>query len=346
MLDVRRATATDAAGVVAALRRAEGGSHFDPRFYDVVALAQAWRARSLRSWIAVDGEGTIRGHGALSFGAAAQRSTGGDVVEYGHAFTDPEFRHRGAAAAVGAAALTWAAEHDVAEIYAWALTVRPYAQLALRAAGAEEICLLLAMSPAGVNRGFDRDIAAPVAAMLYVLRLQVDTGPRTWHLPEPHRAVVAELMSGTSVAAKPLATTRTAETRVSPTLERPVEGLTTEYVARLRFGVIDVAAPYPEVQADIAAAHEAFVAAGANVTYLDLDPTDPRAMALVEPLSCQGFAFAGIHPNYITGQLRFRLQRLACAVQPRDTIATISARGAALLDHVWATLPRELHAGK
>lgn len=343
MLHVTRATPSDAEAVVAALRRAEGATHFDPRFYDATSLANAWQTKRLRSWIAVEPDGTVRGHAALAFGEAQRQLShdrSGAVVEYGHAFTDPEFRHQGLAASIGGCALDWAARNEVAEVYSWALTLRPYAQLGLLAAGAQEICLLLAMSPSGVNRGYRGDISAPIAAMLVVLRLRVDTAPSTWFIPETHRAIVQDLMGGTSVHVAPLPADPAVP--VDPALPGAglTRSLTTEYVDRLSFGVIDVPAAYHGVMDDIAAADGRFAESGANVTYLDFDPTQADCMAMVDPLLARGFAFAGIHPNYVTGQLRFRLQRLHCALQPRASITTVSARGTALLDHVWDTLPR------
>jgi GNAT superfamily N-acetyltransferase len=337
---VRPAEPADAPAIVAALHRAEGLSHFDTWMYDPSLVAQALHAGTIRSWVAADGDGVVRAHAALILGDASrplQRiGTGQPVLEFGLAFTDPAFRGQGLALLIGGRALAWAQQHHVGEVYSWTTTLRPFAQSALREAGAVEICLLLAMMPAGVNRGYRHDIAEAAAAMLFVLRLGPPRRCQTWHVPEAYRPITARLTAGLGITVSGLPDATPAPD-VGP--EAADQDSPWQYFAPLRFGVIDVAEVQPLTVARIVGRTLALAQAGANVTYVDLPPERPEVMHLMPALAHHGFTFAGVHPHYATGELRLRLQAVTCPLQPRDTITTASDLGRDLLATTWRGLP-------
>lgn len=345
-LTVRRAEPGDAAAIVAALRRAEGASHFARWMYEPDLVAQALHSGHIRSWVAVEPGGEVRAHAALVIGDSTSgpgpAAPSAPVLEYGLAFTDPDFRGRGLAIQLGAHALTWARRHHVGEVYSWTTTLRPFAQQGLRDAGAVEICLLLAMMPSGVNRGFRHDIDQAAAAMLFVLPVGRAGPPRTWHVPaevQPTTALLAEPLGITvAVSSEP-----TAQVPATTTVGSPVHpagaGLSWSYFEPLRFGVIDLAAGHEATLPQVIRRTLALAQAGADVTYLDLPPESPAAVRLLPALARHGFTYAGIHPNYQTGHLRLRLQAVTCELQPKATITTASERGRHLLDRVWAGLP-------
>ncbi len=335
---IARATPADAAGIVRALQRSEGATYFGSWMYDPQAVAEAIASERIISWIARYGPGDVIAHGALRFLARTLDSptSPGDVapsgaIEYGMAFTDPAHRGHGLAREIGAAALGWAGEHGIPELWMWTTTVAPQAQQALVTAGAQEMCLLLAMIPAGVNRGFDTTADEPAACMLFRLRLAAPPEHGTWFIPAAHQSLVSALLDGSPIEFRlpgPLEPAPSANLEVGA-----------EYVPELKFAVLSPGEPAYGTSAELVRRTVAAAQQGANVTYLDLDPTSAPAMALAGVMAASGFAFAGIHPNYPTGRLRYRLQAPTSILQPREHISVVSERGAALLEHVWADLP-------
>lgn len=343
---VRPAVPADAADVVAALRRAEGVSHFDTWMYDASLVAQSWQDGTIRSWVAVDEHGVVRAHAALILDEVGrprqQIKASQPVLEYGLAFTDPVFRGQGLAVAIGQRALAWAQQHHVGEVYSWTTTLRPFAQRALREAGAMEICLLLAMMPPGVNRGYRHDIAEAAAAMLFVLRLGPLGRSQTWYLPDEYRPLTARLTAGLGITITSLTGQEPPAPRASTVLSATAgpadDDLSWHYFEPLRFGVIDVAAGRSPVAAIVRRTF-ALAQAGADVTYVDLPPDEPCIVHLMPALAHHGFTFAGVHPHYRTGALRLRMQAVTCRLQPRDSITTASGLGRDLLDLTWRGLP-------
>lgn len=359
-LTVRRAHPGDAAAIVTALHRSEGASHFAHWMYQPDLVARALHSGHIRSWVAVEPGGEVRAHAALITGNSTSGSDpaadagpdtdgragagAGPVLEYGLAFTDPDFRGRGLALQLGAHALAWAQQHHVGDVYSWTTTLRPFAQQGLRDAGAVEICLLLAMMPPGINRGFRHDIDQAAAAMLFVLPAGRSGNPRTWHVP-------AEVQRTTALLAEPLGITVTASSAPTGRVAGPAPnrssagsaeaGIAWSFFEPLRFGVIDLAAAPEATVAQVIRRTLALAQAGADVTYLDLSPESPEAMRMLPTLARHGFTYAGIHPDYGTGELRLRLQAVTCQLQPKATITTASERGRLLLDQVWAGLPQD-----
>lgn len=362
-IEVRQASPEDANGIVEALRRTEGLTYFNGWMYDPESVAQAIESGRIISWIAVapddprgrGGTSTVVAHGALEFADVprSQRDSSArrTLVEYGMVFTDPRLRGGGLAQRVGAAAMEWAMRHGVDEIWMWATTRRPFAQRAIRKSGAQEMCLLLAMVPPGVNRGHADDFAnAPAAAMLFVLRLGAPVESGRWFIPKQHLAALTALMSDSPVQlhtigdAPPPAQHRQdytggTQSRSSSPSRTPSRGFDVEYVESLRFAVIELHRSQSNSVANIMRAVFAAAASGAQVTYLDIDPDRSDLMAMVTSFEEHGFTFAGIHPDYPTGRLRFRLQVLTCRLQPRQEISVVSERGITLLNHVWEGLP-------
>lgn len=371
LLTIRRAQPDDAEAIVHGLRRAEGLTYFHAWMYDVAAVRHAIELGRITSWIALAPEdpagatdataslASVVAHGALEFVDRQASSVGPDlqqtIVEYGMVFTDPRYRGRGLAGQVGAEAMEWAIRHGVDEIWLWATTRRTYAQRAARKAGAQEMCLLLAMVPSGVNEGHHDDDSAASAAMLFRLRLTSPVETGRWFIPSHHLTAVAEIMADSPVELRAVEHASTPPHSQRAHLQadqagavyasaarsdaHQPHGFAVEYVESLRFAVVDVRRADPSPVAAIIRAVFALAARGADVTYLDLDPTHPDLMALVTDFERHGFTFAGIHPDYPTGRLRFRLQVLTCLLQPQDDISVVSERGASLLAQVWAGLP-------
>ncbi|MCB0916400.1 MAG: GNAT family N-acetyltransferase [Actinobacteria bacterium] len=337
---VRRSTPADAAAIVRALRRAEGTTYTGQWMYQSEQVARAIAEERIVSWVVPGQSGDVLAHGALRFLAAGHGPGTPGAVEYGMVFTDPEHRGEGLAGRVGAEALHWAKSHRIAEVWMWATTQQPFAQAAAARAGGTEMCLLLAMVPPGANRGFDATIAEPTAALLFVLRLEpaIETG--TWYLPASTRRMVATLMAGSPVLVTPLAAaTEAADHHRGPDRARQAGSLSADYVSELAFQVLEVVEPSPTCVAEAVRLTFAAAARGCHVTYLDLDPTSAAAMGLAEQFEEVGFAFAGIHPKYPEGRLRYRMQAVTSRLQPRESIAVATERGRTLVDQVWATLP-------
>lgn len=335
---IARATPADAAAIVRALQRSVGATYFGSWMYDPRAVAEAIAGERIISWIARYGPDEVIAHGALRFLAKTLNAPAPSVdvaspgaVEYGMAFTDPAHRGHGLAREIGTAALGWAGERRIPELWMWTTTVAPQAQQALSNAGAQEMCLLLAMIPAGVNRGFDTTADEPAACMLFRLLLAAPPEHGTWFIPAAHQSLVSALLDGSPVEIR---------------LPRPLEpapsatpAIDVEYAPELRFAVLSPGVPAHGAPSELVRLTVAAAQRGANVTYLDLDPTSALDMALADVMAACGFAFAGIHPHYPTGRLRYRLQAPTSILQPRGHISVVSERGAALLEHVWADLP-------
>jgi GNAT superfamily N-acetyltransferase len=104
MTTIRRLGPTDAAAIVDCFRRVYGESYANELFYDSAALATAMQAGSVGSVGAVDGEGVVLGHMAMSVQPQAS------VVELGNTVVDPGARGGGLAWQVGAELSAWCRE--------------------------------------------------------------------------------------------------------------------------------------------------------------------------------------------------------------------------------------------
>lgn len=104
MATIRRLGPEDAAAVVDCFRRVYGDSYANERFYDVTGLAAAMRSGATGSVGAVDGNGVVLGHMAMTVHPEAT------VVELGNTVVDPAARGGGLAWKVGAELSAWCRE--------------------------------------------------------------------------------------------------------------------------------------------------------------------------------------------------------------------------------------------
>ncbi len=103
-LTVRRLGPEDAEAVVGCFQRVYGDSYANELFYDPAGLAEAMREGRVGCVGAVDSEGLVLGHMAMSVHPAAS------VVELGNTVVDPAARGGGLAWQVGAELSTWCRE--------------------------------------------------------------------------------------------------------------------------------------------------------------------------------------------------------------------------------------------
>lgn len=104
MTTIRRLGPEDAAAIVDCFRRVYGGSYANELFYEPSELAAAMRKGLIGSVGAIDPEGVVLGHMAMSVLPQAS------VVELGNTVVDPAFRGSGLAWKVGAELSAWCRE--------------------------------------------------------------------------------------------------------------------------------------------------------------------------------------------------------------------------------------------
>ncbi len=103
-LTIRRLEPADASAIGDCFRRVYGESYGNPVFYDESGLTQALQSGGLCSVGAIDPDGNILGHMAMS------RVPGAGCAELGNTVVDPEARGGGVAWQVGAELTRWCRE--------------------------------------------------------------------------------------------------------------------------------------------------------------------------------------------------------------------------------------------
>ena len=104
MATIRRLGPEDASAIVDCFRRVYGESYANELFYDPAELALAMRKGSVGSVGAIDTDGAVLGHMAMSVRPQAS------VVELGNTVVDPSARGGGLAWKVGAELSAWCRE--------------------------------------------------------------------------------------------------------------------------------------------------------------------------------------------------------------------------------------------
>ncbi len=104
MVSIRRLQPEDAAAIVSCFRRVYGDSYANELFYDVAALTEALQEGRVGCVGAIDADGTVLGHMAMTVHPEAS------VIELGNTVVDPAARGGGLAWKVGAELSIWSRE--------------------------------------------------------------------------------------------------------------------------------------------------------------------------------------------------------------------------------------------
>jgi RimJ/RimL family protein N-acetyltransferase len=326
-VEVRPMEPGDALGLVRCVYRCYGYSYKDSLLYEPRHIADALRARHMRSVVAVASDGTIVGHCA----AFVERK-GDPVPEAGRLVVDPRYRGHHLAERMATARRALAEEHSLPGIWAEAVTNHPGSQREVIRLGGAEVGLLIGGSPAAVRMaGFSNPNEG--RRSLIVTYTPITPTPREIHLDERHQPIVNELAGrlGLQRTIVPAGRPPNGQAEIS-TKVTPETGVA--HVRVLRAG--------ENLASKIADALEGLDAFDLGAIHLDVPLAEPASLAELEGLD---FAFAAWIPDFSVDGDIVRLQRVGS--HPVDVEHVVCARpeGEAVRDYVIGEWHRVRRAG-
>lgn len=322
---IRRMQPDEAIQVSQLMYRAYGNTYFNEDVYYPERVAAHNAAGTVLSFVAAGAaDGRLAGHYAL------ERDEEGPVAEGGQAVVDPAHRGRGLLDRMKDAALAEARRLELVAVFADAVTVHTRTQHSDLKHGAHLTCVELAISPRNESfKNISQRLSQRLTCLLYFQWLAAPE-PRTIHVPERHRAIVARIYAnlgcpcefGAAVAATGHGT------------------LTVKIDANAASAFIRVG----EMGADTCqlihhAKREIIERSHAEVVYAELPLADPASPLVADALAEFGFGFLGVAPYF---SQRGDLLRLAYLVEPlaREPIHTADAFSGELVDYALADQAR------
>jgi GNAT superfamily N-acetyltransferase len=311
-ITVRRLRADEAPRLIDCIRRCYGDTYLDPKFYDEEEVRRLLSTGTLESIAAVTPTGEVVGHMGITM-----RHPDDITANAGMTLVDPRYRGRKIARAVGAALGQRCAERGLVGIHDYPVTVHA----ATQKIGAEigvYTGLMLGNVPADVAFR-EMDGQTPGRSATLIRYLPISTAPaRDVFVAPVYRDIARSIYERARLDRRfPDPMSRSARERTA---------LRRQYDERRQILRI-----LPErLGTDTAAAFRAALscdeAERAEVVHVDLSMDDPCAPDAVVALSQLGFFFAGLLPEYRTGDV-LRLQRLSPRSEagPPPVLATAGA---------------------
>lgn len=328
-LEIRAMQPGDAVGLSRCVYRCYGYSYVDPMMYRPRQIRRALRSGLMRSVVAVDPDGQVVGHCALTLERPGDR-----VPEAGRLVVDPRFRGHHLAERLAAVRLAEAVDGDLPGYWVECVTNHPFSQREVISTGGSETGLLIGAAPADEtmagmeNSGSGRHSLLPFAVPV------ADHGASVVHVPPRHAAFMGGLVTAAGLERRVV----TDAVPADGTSALSVGVSSASGLAHLR--VEHVGADLVDRVADELEALQAFELAA---VHLDLPLAAPATATAAEELERLGFAWAAWVPWFLPDGDALRLQRVGDHAVDIDHIRCARAEGEAVRDHVVAEWHRVQH---
>jgi GNAT superfamily N-acetyltransferase len=298
-ISIRLLVPSEAALLVALIRRCYGESYIDPSFYEQQAVRDRLESGRLSSIGAFTEEGDLVGHMGITL-----RSHGGITADAGMTLVDPDRRGEGIARRVAGGLAERALALGLVGVHDYPVTVHAATQRIGQGFGVDT-GLMLANMPADVV--FERMNAAPGQARTSsVIRwLPFGRSPeRTVHLPTRYRAMIEALYAACYLRRD------LADPRPGPSKSE----LSASYDSRRRTLKVQVLRVGSDLALRVASEMNAPGREGALIAHADISLRDPASAFATDALRQMGFFFAGLLPEYHDGDT-LRMQWLDDTVE-------------------------------
>jgi anti-sigma regulatory factor (Ser/Thr protein kinase) len=301
-----------------------GSTYFNEDVYYPDRVASLNARNSVLSFVALTEDGKVAGHYALELDEE------GLVAEGGQAAVDPAHRGRGLLDAMKAIAFKEAERLNLIGWYADAVTVHTLTQKSDVTHGGHLTAVDLGIAPKSESfHDIAEKLSQRVTCLMYFSWLR-PPAERTVYVPRRHQQVVAEIYEGLGCRIQ---------------FGEPDSALDPAKIAvKIDTGAASAVIRVTKFGADavrlIAHAKRQLVERShAEVVFVDLPLAVSATMAAAEELEREGFAFAGILPNF---SQQGDMLRVAYLVEPlaREPIKTFDDFAARLVDYCLAEQAR------
>ena len=323
---VRVLTEDDVESLIACIRRCYGESYTEPEFYDAAHLCSELRMHRLFS------VGAMVGQRVVGHLGTRMPTTGDGIADAVGGVVDPDYRGLGLTRRMGARMVADYQQLGIIGTRNLATGAHDRTQRLLVDAGAVATGVLLCHIDAGTDyRGFAYGFGdARIGAVVYFQRY-APLPPLDVHVTERFSRPVVDLYRQLGIERQLVPPTRSrmlAQAKRSLELSATVDHDSRRRISVLRFGVLEQSASIPATE---------FLRQTLShcqpVTYADVPIADPRAPALLDLLTQNGFCFGALLPGTETSEA-IRMQRFAGTRPAPDQIATASPEGRALLEWI------------
>ena len=328
-LQVRAMRPDDAAGLVRCVYRCYGYSYLDPLLYRTRQVRRALHSGSMRSVVAVDREGEVVGHSALTFDRP-----GDPVPEAGKLVVDPRYRGHHVAERLAAVRRGRAEADGLVGYWSECVTNHPFSQREVIGTGGAETGLLIGAVPASLTmQGLANHEGRHTLLTMYV---PIRRGAARVHVPERHARVLGSMAAAVGLDREVVVDEPSIGGETALAVEVAVDAGT----AHLR-----VRRPGSDLLDRVADELGALQHFELGAVHLDLPLGDPATGAAASELERLGFCWGAWVPCFTRdGGDVLRLQRTGDRAVDVDGVACARPEGEAVRDHVVAEWHRVHHA--
>ena len=328
-LEVRAMEPGDAAGLARCVYRCYGYTYLDPVLYRPRQIRRALHSGLMRSVVAVDGDGEVVGHCALTFDR-----TGDPVPEAGKLVVDPRYRGHHIAERMAGVRRDLAAGSGMVGYWSECVTNHPFSQREVIGTGGAETGLLIGAVPSALTmQGLDNRTDGRHT----LLPMFVPVGERRAaevHVPERHAEVLADMARAVGLPRTLHTVAESATGRTDLSVGVGVDA----GVAHIR-----VTRPGDDLVDRVADEMDGLQAFDLGAVHLDLPLASPATIGAVGALERLGFCWGAWVPCFTGAGDVLRLQRVGDHPVEVERIACARPEGEAVRDHVLAEWHRVRH---
>lgn len=324
-LVIRQMEPSDAPAVTRCVYRCYGYSYLDPIMYRPRLLRGALRSGAIHAVVAVDPEGEVVGHIALTFERPSDL-----VPEGGKLVVDPRYRGHHLAERLAGGRMELARSLGLSGVWCECVTNHPYSQREVLAGGGAETGMLIGATPSTVTMAA-LDSAAEGRHSLITMWTPVGgTPPAEVHVCAAHEPLVAQVTGRLGLDRTIRVATDGDALPASPAASH----LTTSAAAAIGLAHLRVHRVGADLVARVADELDGLAAYDLAVVHLDLPVTDPGAGAAARALESLGFFWGAWLPGFAPAGDVLRLQRIADRPVDVDHVVCASPEGEAMRDAV------------
>lgn len=319
---IRMAEPSDAKEIIDGLIRCYGSSYPNPQMYQVKEVQNLIQSKLMYSVIAIDQQGLIAGHCALSYEHPQDK-----IPEAGKLFVDPQFRGKHLSDLLAKERNRYAQSLGIQGFWAACVTNHPYSQLEIIAQGGAETGLLINGQPKSVHMdGLQNVVDTRHSLIPFYVSLK-DTDHLSVHLPQQHISFFGDLLRHT----------KGSRTIINQALSKKVPSQSTISLHHSMEGkpsFIKVQVIGEDFLRRIELLVEPLRFQNHPVVYIDMPLADPLANQSITDLESLGFFWGAWLPSYDQAGDVLRLQCLFDPAVNETSIVCARKDGEFIRDYV------------
>lgn len=322
---VRTMVPADAEKLIGLVRKCYGDGYPNKMLYQPTAIVEALRDGLMHSVIALDPEGDIIGHCALTFD-----DKDAPLPEAGKMIVDPDRRGQHIANKLAEHRKAVAIDNALVGYWSECVTNHPFSQDEIIMSGGIETGVFLAMfgpgfQMAGVNNVTD----VRLSLLAFYISLNSQT-KGTIYLPGEYARFTRELSQSLGL-----------ERQILPEAACEPKASVLNHIVSTdaQFAQINVATVGDDLGQKVEAILNQPSTQGIEIFHLDLPLNHPNAIAAIPALESLGFFWAAWLPNYTASGDILRLQKVEATINP-DEIVCARPNGEKVKQHILAERQR------